>query len=58
MKSAATFLDTNLYYSIDIKELLRAASVLAASFELLLEANGFNPDALSSEINVLQTHVV
>ena len=58
IKSAATFLDTKLYCSMDIEELLKAASVLVELFKLLLEANGFNPDALSTEINLLHTHVV
>ena len=57
IKSAATFLDTKSYRSMDIEELLKAASVLVESFKLLLEANGFNPDALSTEINLLHTHV-
>ena len=57
IKSAATFLDTKSYCSMDIEELLKAASVLVESFKLLLEANGFNPDALSTEINLLHTHV-
>ena len=43
---------------MDIEELLKAALVLVESFELLLEANGFNPDAVSTEINLLHTHVV
>ena len=58
IKSAATFLDTKSYCSMDIEGLLKAGSVLVESFELLLEANGFNPDALSTEINLLHTHVV
>ena len=43
---------------MDIEELLKAASALVESFELLLEANSFNPDGLSIEINLLHTHVV
>ena len=43
---------------MDIEELLKAASVLVESFELLLKANGFNPDPLSTEIYLLHTHVV
>ena len=43
---------------MDIEELLKAASVLVESFELLLKANGFNPDPLSTEIYLLYTHVV
>ena len=43
---------------MDIEGLLKAGSVLVESFELLLEANGFNPDAVSTEINLLHTHVV
>ena len=57
-KSAASFLDTKSYSSIDIKELSKAASVLVEALESLLEANGFNPDALQTEINLLYTHVV
>ena len=57
IKSTATFLDTKSYCSMDIEELLKAASVLAESFELLLEANGFNPDALSTETNLSHTDV-
>ena len=41
---------------MDIEELLKAASALVESFELLLEANSFNPDGLSIEINLLHTH--
>ena len=58
IKSAATFLNTKSYCSMNIEELLQAASVLAELFELLLEASSFNPDALSTEINLLHTHVV
>ena len=58
IKSAATFLYTKSYCSMDIEELLKAASVLVESFELLLKANGFNPDPLSTEIYLLYTHVV
>ena len=58
IKSAATFLDTKSYCSMDIEELLKAASVLVESFKLLLEANGFNPDALSTKVTLLHTHVV
>ena len=43
---------------MDIEELLKAATVLVESFKLLLEANGFNHDALSTEINLLHTHIV
>ena len=43
---------------MDIEGLPKAGSVLVESFELLLEANGFNPDALSTEINLLHTHAV
>ena len=58
IKSAAVFLDTKSYCCVDIEEPLKAASVSVESFELLLEANGFNSDALSTEINLLHTHVV
>ena len=58
IKPAAIFLDTKSYCCMDIEEPLKAASVSVESFELLLEANGFNPDALSTEINLLHTHVV
>ena len=58
IKSAATFLNTKSHCSMDIEKLLQAASVLVESFELLLEANGFHPDKLSTKINLLYTHVV
>ena len=58
IKSAMTFLNTRSYSSMDIQELLQAASVLVEAFKLLLEANDFNPDVLPTEIILLHTHVV
>ena len=58
IKSTATFLDIRSYSSVNIQELLQAASVLVKAFRLLLEANGFNLAAMPTKIGLLHTHVV